>query len=89
MTPAQLRHASAELDLVQRRRGLFFWTITMTLTVTVLVAMTVAFVLSLIKEGRIDATHMAVGAGITGANAAGGQLLALFARVGRANLPTT
>lgn len=47
-----LRRAVAELDLVRRRRELFFWTITMSLTVIVLISMVIAFLLSLIQGGR-------------------------------------
>jgi hypothetical protein len=69
LTPAELRHAFAVLDLARRRRELLFWTIAMTLTVIVLVAMTVAFVVSLIQGSAIDPAQMTVGAGITGASA--------------------
>jgi hypothetical protein len=81
VTPAQLRHASAELELVRRRRELFFWTIRMTLSVIVLVAIAVAFIVSLIEGATIDAAHMAVGAGITGATVSGGQILTLLRRL--------
>lgn len=80
MTPAELRHAFAELDLVRRRRELMFWTITTTLAVIVLVAMTVAFVVALIQDSSIDGTQMAVGTGITGASA-GVRTLGLMRRV--------
>jgi hypothetical protein len=69
LTPAELRHAFAVLDLARRRRELLFWTIAMTLTVIVLVAMTVAFVVSLIQGSSIDPARMTVGAGITAASA--------------------
>jgi len=72
VTPAQLRQATAELDLVRRRRELLFWTIRMTLAVIVLAAMTVAFVVSLIQGASTDATQMALGASSGGAAAAVG-----------------
>lgn len=80
MKPAKLRHASAELDLKRKRRELLFWTIATTLALIVLGAMTVAFVVSLVFGGSIDPARMAVGAGIMGANVAGGGILKLLAR---------
>lgn len=65
---------------MRQRRELFFWTIRMTLALIVLGAMTIAFSLSLMHGASMDAARMAVGAGITGASAAGGQILALVRR---------
>lgn len=87
MTSAQLRQANAELDLTQRRRELFFWTIRLTLAVIVLIALTIAFVVSLIQGASIDAAQMALGAGITAANAASGQILGLLRRFDRLKAP--
>lgn len=78
MTPAQLRHATAELDFVRRRLELLFWTIATGLALIVLAAMTVAFIVSLIRGPTMDHAMMEVGAGITAASAVGGQILRLL-----------
>jgi hypothetical protein len=62
MTNAELRHASAQLDLARRRRELLFWTIITSVAVIVLVATTVAFVVSLIQGSSMVTAHLAVGA---------------------------
>jgi hypothetical protein len=82
VTPAELRQAAAELDLVRRRRELLFWTIRMTLVVIVLVAMTIAFLAALVKGTAVDPAQMLVAGGITGTSAAGGQLLCRLGRFG-------
>jgi len=66
VTPAQLRHASAELELVRRRRELLFWTIRMTLAVVVLIAITIALLWSLIHGSGVDVVIAALAAGIAG-----------------------
>ena len=60
MTIDQIRHASAELELLRRRRELLFWTITMTLALIILAALTVTFLFSLIKGDSLDAANTAV-----------------------------
>jgi hypothetical protein len=86
VTPAELCHAFAELDLMRSRRELMFWTITMTLAVIVLVAMTVAFVVSLIQGSSLDPAHMAVGTGITG-TCAGVRIFGLMRRPTQSMIP--
>ena len=80
MTPAGLRRASAQLDLVRQRRELLFWTISMTFGSIVLFAITVGFVWSLVRGASMTAGQIVVGAGITGAAAAGGKILGLVKR---------
>jgi hypothetical protein len=66
MTIDQIRHASAELDLLRRQRELLFWTITMMLALIILTALTVAFLFSLIKGDSLDGAYTAA-AGVSGA----------------------
>jgi hypothetical protein len=87
VTPAQLRHATAELQLIHQRLELIFWTIRTTLALIVLVALTVAFVVSLCQGASVDPAHMAIGAGITGASARGKHLVALRRRFDRLKTP--
>ena len=83
MTRTELRDARAELDLVRRRRELFFWTVEMTLAVIVLIGMTIAFLAWLIHGDRADVGTIAAGAGITGVSAGGGELVGALRRGNR------
>lgn len=82
MTPAQVCHASAELDLVHQRRKLFFWTINKTLALIVLATMTIAFVASMIQDVSIDAAQIAAGAAIMAASAGNGHARDFLRRLG-------
>ena len=78
MTHSQLSRAAAELALVRQRRELLFWTINMALAMIVFVAMTIAFIVSLVQGAALDASRLAIGAGLTGTSAGGGAVLALL-----------
>jgi len=73
MTPGQLAHAFAELELARRRRELLFWTLRNWLGIAVLGGLTVAALVMLV-HGETGQAQVLAGAGVLGAG--GGALLA-------------
>jgi hypothetical protein len=79
--PSKVRDALAELDLVRRRRELFFWTIAMALAVIVLCAIAAAFLVSLVTGNSFDVGNLGLGVGITSISAGVGKIVWLLRRV--------